>query len=123
MRATSIIFKRELAAYLRSPIGYVIASLLLLVCGILFQSKALGEGKQLSAVVLQRFFEFSSGTTVVAAIALSIRLLAEERQTYTLVLLNTSPIRDIEIVVGKFLASFVFLSGIVLLSLYMPLLI
>jgi ABC-2 type transport system permease protein len=123
VRATSIIFKRELAAYLRSPIGYVIAALLLLVCGILFQSKALGEGKQLSAVVLQRFFEFSSGTTVVAAIALSIRLLAEERQTHTLVLLNTSPIRDIEIVVGKFLASFVFLSGIVLLSLYMPLLI
>ena len=63
MRAISIIFKRELAAYLRSPIGYVIASLLLLVCGILFQSKALGEGKQLSAVVLQHFFEFSSGTT------------------------------------------------------------
>lgn len=123
MRATSIIFRRELAAYLRSPIGYVIAALLLLVCGILFQAKALGEGKQLSAIVLQKFFEFSSGTTVVAAIALSIRLLAEERQTNTLVLLNTSPVRDVEIVVGKFLASFVFLSGIVLLSLYMPLLI
>jgi ABC-2 type transport system permease protein len=39
------------------------------------------------------------------------------------VLLNTSPVRDIEIVLGKFLAAFVFLSGITLLSLYMPLLI
>jgi ABC-2 type transport system permease protein len=64
-----------------------------------------------------------SGTTVVAAIALSIRLVAEERQNNTLVLLNTSPVRDVEIVVGKFLAAFVFLSGMVLLSLYMPLLI
>ncbi|HLU65632.1 MAG TPA: ABC transporter permease [Kofleriaceae bacterium] len=123
MRATSIIFRRELGAYLRSPVGYVIAALLLLVCGILFQAKALGEGKQLSALVLQRFFEFMSGTTVVAAIALSIRLVAEERQTHTLVLLNTSPVKDAEIILGKFLAAFVFLSGIVLLSLYMPLLI
>ena len=67
MRAISIIFRRELAAYVRSPVGWVIAALLLLVCGILFQAKALGEGKLLSAVVLQRFFEFSSGTTVVMA--------------------------------------------------------
>lgn len=123
MRATSIIFRRELGAYLRSPVGYVIAALLLLVCGILFQAQALGGGKQLSADVLRRFFQFSSGTTVVMAIALSIRLIAEERQTHTLILLNTSPVRDAEIIAGKFLAAFVFLSGVVLLSLYMPLLI
>lgn len=123
MRATSIIFRRELGAYLRSPVGYVIAALLLLVCGILFQAQALGGGKQLSADVLRKFFQFSSGTTIVLAIALSIRLIAEERQTHTLILLNTSPIRDVEIILGKFLAAFVFLCGVVLLSLYMPLLI
>jgi ABC-2 type transport system permease protein len=123
VRATSIIFRRELGAYLRSPVGYVIAALLLLVCGILFQAQALGGGKQLSADVLRRFFEFSSGTTVVLAIALSIRLIAEERQTHTLILLNTSPVRDAEIIAGKFLAALVFLVAAVLLSLYMPLLI
>lgn len=123
MRATSIIFRRELGAYLRSPVGWVIAALLLLVCGILFQAQALGGGKQLSADVLRKFFQFSSGTTIVLAIALSIRLIAEERQTHTLILLNTSPVRDVEIIAGKFLAAFVFLCGVVLLSLYMPLLI
>jgi len=123
VRAISIIFRRELGAYLRSPVGWVIAALLLLVCGILFQAQALGTGKRLSADVLRKFFEFSSGTTVVMAIALSIRLIAEERQTHTMILLNTSPVRDAEIIIGKFLAAFVFLSGIVLLSLYMPLLI
>jgi ABC-2 type transport system permease protein len=123
VRATSIIFKRELGAYLRSPVGYVIAALLLLVCGILFQAQALGEGKRLSADVLRQFFMFSSGTTVVAAIALAIRLVAEERQQHTIVLLNTSPIRDVEIILGKFLAALVFLTLIVLLSVYMPLLI
>lgn len=123
MRAISIIFRRELAAYLRSPVGWVIAALLLLVCGILFQAQALGTGKRLSADVLRKFFEFSSGTTVVMAIALSIRLIAEERQTHTMILLNTSPVRDAEIIIGKFLAAFVFLCGMVVLSLYMPLLI
>jgi ABC-2 type transport system permease protein len=123
VRATSIIFRRELGAYLRSPVGYVIASLLLLVCGILFQALALGKGKALSADVLREFFRYSSGTTVVMALALSIRLVAEERQTYTLVLLNTSPVRDAEIILGKFFAAFVFMAGAVLLSLYMPLLI
>lgn len=123
MRAISIIFRRELGAYLRSPVGYIIAAILLLVCGLLFQALALGEGKRLSATVLQKFFEFSSGTTVIMGILLSLRLIADERQNHTLILLNTSPVRDAEIVIGKFLAAFVFLSGAVLLSLYMPLLI
>lgn len=123
MRATSIIFRRELGAYLRSPVGYVIAALLLLICGILFQSQALGRGPALSADVLAKFFEYCSGTTIIAAIALSIRLVAEERQQHTIVLLNTSPVRDAEIIAGKFLSAFVFLAGIILLSFYMPLLI
>ena len=60
---------------------------------------------------------------MIAAIALSIRLVAEERQSNSMVLLNTSPVRDVEIVLGKFLAAFVFLAGMLLLSVYMPLLI
>jgi ABC-2 type transport system permease protein len=123
MRATSIIFRRELGAYLRSPVGYVVAALVLVICGVLFQSQALDDKARLSADVLAKFFWFCSGTTMIAAIALSIRLVAEERQQHTIVLLNTSPVRDVEIVAGKFLAAFVFLSGIVLLSFYMPLLI
>ena len=122
MRAISIIFKRELGAYLRSPIGWIVAALLLLIDGILFQSQAM-TGEQLSADVLRRFFWSTSGVTMIAAVALSIRLIAEERQQHSMVLLNTSPVRDTEIVVGKFLAAFVFLAGMLLLSVYMPLLI
>src|SRR5207244_12490066 len=59
----------------------------------------------------------------IAAVALSVRLIAEERQQHSMVLLNTSPVRDVEIVLGKFLAAFVFLAGMILISLYMPLLI
>jgi gliding motility-associated transport system permease protein len=123
MGATSTIFKRELAAYVRSPVGYVVAALLLLVDGILFQSQALGAGQRLSADVLRFFFMFTGVVTMIAAITLSIRLLAEERSQHTIVLLNTSPVRDVEIVLGKFFAAFAFLSGMVLCSIYMPLLI
>ncbi len=123
MRAASIIYRRELSAYLRSPMGYLIAAAMLLVCGLLFQSQALGRDAKLSAEVLSEFFRFCSGCTIGAAIALSIRLIAEERQQHTMVLLNTAPVRDAEIVAGKFLAAFTFLSLIVLASFYMPMLI
>lgn len=123
MRATSIIYRKELGSYLRSPVGYLIAAAMLLVCGLLFQSQALGKEAKLSAEVLSEFFRFCSGCTIGAAIALSIRLIAEERQQHTIVLLNTSPIRDAEIVAGKFLAALTFLAFIVLASFYMPMLI
>ncbi|MFH0902497.1 MAG: ABC transporter permease [Pseudomonadota bacterium] len=123
MRATSVIFRRELGAYLRSPLGYVVAAIALLLDGILFQGLALGAGARLSATVLADFFQFSSVTTGIAAVALSVRLLAEERQAGTLVLLNTSPVRDSAIVLGKFFAALVFLAAITAITIYMPLLI
>ncbi len=122
MRATSIIYRRELGAYLRSPFGWVIAAILLLVDGILFQSQAMA-GELLSAEVLAKFFEFTGVVTCIAAIILSGRLISEDRQNHSMVLLNTSPVRDTEIVVGKFLAALSFLAIMLVLSLYMPLLI
>ena len=125
MRATSVVFRRELAAYLYSPMGYVIAAAVLLLGGVLFYAEALGPsaGERLSAEVLMRFFYNMSGLVVIAGVALSVRLITEERQARTLPLLRTAPLNDWEIVLGKFLASFVFLSGITLLSLYMPFLV
>jgi ABC-2 type transport system permease protein len=122
MRATSIIFRRELGSYLRSPIGWVIVSVLLLVDGIMFQVFAM-RGEQLSAMVLERYFNFSSYFAGAAGILLSFRLLAEERQNHSMVLLTTSPVRDTEIVLGKFFAALTFFALFLVLSLYMPFLI
>ncbi len=122
MRAISIIYRRELGAYLRSPFAWVIAAVLLLVDGILFQGYAM-QGEQLSAIVLERFFYFSSGVSMAAGLLLSFRLISEERQTHSLVLLNTSPVRDTEIILGKFFAAMTFLLVLLVLSFYMPLLI
>src|SRR4051812_16560859 len=123
MKATLLIARRELSAYLRSMTGYIIAAAVLIVDGLLFNAFALGGPDKLSAEVLSLFFYFSSGTTMIASIFISMRLLAEERQTGTLVLLTSSPVHDWEIVVGKFLSAFIFMGLITLATVYMPLMV
>ncbi|MDB4981446.1 MAG: putative rane spanning protein [Myxococcales bacterium] len=123
MTVTMLIARRELGAYLRSMTGYIIAALVLLIDGLLFQAFVLGGPDKLSAEVLSNFFYISSGTTLTAAVFISMRLLAEERQTGTLQLITSSPVHDWELVLGKFLSAFVFLSMITLVTVYIPALI
>jgi ABC-2 type transport system permease protein len=118
-----LIARRDLSSYLRSPAGYIIIAAVLLIDGLLFTVEALGGSAKQSAQVLERFFYLSSGTTMIACVLLSMRLLAEERQTGTLTLLFTSPVREVEIVFGKYLSAFALFAGMTLLTLYMPALI
>jgi ABC-2 type transport system permease protein len=83
----------------------------------------MGGGARLSSQVLQSFLVDSSGTTTVASVLLAMRLFAEERQSGTIVLLYTSPVREAQIVIGKFLSALIVLAIITLLSLYLPALI
>ncbi|HEY5282978.1 MAG TPA: ABC transporter permease [Polyangia bacterium] len=124
MTAVWLIARRELGAYLHTMNGYVIAAAVLFVNGILFNAFALGpQGDRLSTEVLSQFFYFSSGTTMIASVFLSMRLLAEERQTGTMVLLASSPVHEREIVLGKFFSSLIFLALMTLAGSFMPLLI
>lgn len=123
MRATALIMKRELAAYLKSPVGYVVAAAVLFVGGLLYNGFALQEAAMLSSDVLRRFFYFWSGMVMTASVFLTMRLFAEERSTGTLVLLQTAPIQEWEIVLGKFLSAFLMIAALTLVSVYMPLLI
>jgi gliding motility-associated transport system permease protein len=119
---TWLIARRELAAYLRTWTGYIIIAVALVVDGILFNAFALG-GEKRSAEVLKDFFFYASGTTMIASLFLSMRLIAEEKQTGTLVLLTSSPIKDYQIVLGKFISGFLFLAIMTLLTAFMPALI
>jgi len=124
MTATWLIARRELAGFLRSMSGYVIAASALFVQGIIFNALALGpDQNRLSTEVLSQFFWVYSGTMIVVSVLLSMRLLAEERQTGTIVLLASSPVREYEIVLGKFFSSLIFLILITLPSVFMPLLV
>src|SRR5688572_21365575 len=121
MRAINIIFRRELGAYFRSPFSWVLAGVFLLLTAALFQAFSLGIPGSLSTFVLERYFFWACVATFIAGAMLTFRTISEERSNHSMVLLNTSPVRDSEIILGKFLASFVFLAFMIGLSLYMPL--
>jgi ABC-2 type transport system permease protein len=121
MRAIRIIFRRELGAYFRSPFSWVLAALFLFLMGFLFQAFGLDKQAMLSAYVLEKYFSFAALISMGGGMLLSFRLISEERQNHSIVLLNTSPVRDSEIIAGKFLAAFVFLAVILGLTLYIPL--
>lgn len=125
MELGAVILRRELSAYLGSVLGFVVAAAMLLLAGLLFYAEALGPsaGARLSADVVSRFFFNTSGLVAIAAVALSIRLITEERQTGSIVLLHTAPIADRDVVLGKFLAAFLFLAGLTLATVYLPLLV
>jgi ABC-2 type transport system permease protein len=121
MNAILLIARRELGAYFRSWTGYIIIAAVLVLDGLLFNGFALGSGMDhRSSDVLSQFFFFSSGVTMTASIFISMRLLAAERETATINLLLSSPVRDVEIVVGKYLSALGFLAVLLLASLYMP---
>ena len=123
MRALLLLARRELSAYLNTTWGLSILAMVLLFDGLMFNVFAVGDSAKLSADVLEDFFYYSSGTTMVAGILMTMRLLAEERQTGTLVLLETAPVSEAQIVIGKYLGAFAFLALVTLLTFYMPLLI
>lgn len=102
MRNAFAIAKRELTAYFASPIAYVVTAAMLAIFGYFF-SVVLFLSKQASLRQL-----FSSVTIILVFVMplLTMRLLAEEHRSGTIELLLTSPVRDWEVVVGKFLAGF-----------------
>ena len=123
MRMVALIVRRELAAYFRSPLGFIILSTVLLLDGLLFNAYALGAGERRSSSVLMLFFFYSSGTTMVASLVISMRLLAEERQTGSAALLLAAPLNEWEIIAGKFLSAWIFLGITTVATAYMPMLI
>lgn len=123
MRGVLLIARRELAAYVNSFWGYLVVVAILVIDGLLFNAYALGDDPRYSAEVLQDFFRFSFGTTCIAGILLTMRLVAEERQTGTIVLVDSSPLSDWQIVGGKYLSAMAVLGVLTLATLYMPALI
>ena len=123
MNATLLIARRELSSYLRSWTGYIVIALALFIDGILFNAMALGGPDKRSSDVISQFFNLSSGLVMIAAVAIAMRLLAEERQTGTINLLYSSPVHDGAIVLGKYLASITFLAILLGTTVFMPLLV
>jgi ABC-2 type transport system permease protein len=113
-----IVAKRELQAYFVSPIAYVITAAFLVIAGYLF-SMILYYSREATLQYL-----FLNMTTILLLIApvLTMRLLAEERSKGTIELLLTSPVRDWEVTLGKYLASLGLFAAMLALTVYYPVL-
>ncbi len=118
-----LVARRELSAYVSSLLGFIVIAAVLLGEGVYFNAMGIGTTAKLSSDVLKEFFNAASGGTMIVAIVLSMRLLAGEREQGTLVLLNTAPIKDSEIVAGKFLAALGLIAAKLALTVHMPLLV
>jgi ABC-2 type transport system permease protein len=95
------IFRRELFAYFNSPMAYIVISVFLIFTGWFFTSQLfLANDSSLRSVFNTIPFIF-----IFFAPAITMRLLTEERRSGTIELLVTLPLSDLEIVLGKYLAS------------------
>lgn len=120
MRAATTIAWRELGAWFRTPAGYVLAAMALVLNGLQLNAVAIGTGRRASTLVLETFLLNGAFVVEALAVLMSIRLVLPPS---TAPLLLSAPIREREIVLGKFLGAFGLLAAITLASLYLPALI
>ncbi len=104
-----VILSRELKAYFTSPIAYIVCALFLIFSGFLFFSTFFLSGR----AELRGFFQTLPMVFSFFIPALTMRVFSEENRSGSMETLVTLPVTDMDIVVGKYLASFI--SSVVLL--------
>ena len=118
MRNTTIIALKEFKSYLASPMAYVVTGIFLVFTGFFFQSSP----TTYSETSIGGFLIWGSILLLLISSVLTMRLLAEERKMGTLELLLTAPVRDSEVIIGKFLGSLGILTAMLALTFYYPIL-
>ncbi len=126
MRNIWTIARREYNHFFTSPIAYVVAFAILLIVGAIFALVILDASNNafsgfgstapsISAVVW--WFNFM---IILSTPALTMRLISEEHRMGTVELLLTAPVRDWELVIGKWLGGFLFMLTIIAVTLIYP---
>ncbi len=120
MRNILAVAGKELRSYFHSPIAYLVLTVYSLVCGFVFYSYTAvyinnafrmqmmgGAGAPnftLNAYIIRPMLEgFLLVVLLFLAPLLTMRLYAEEKRSGTIELLLTSPLTDLQIILGKFL--------------------
>ncbi|MGA1868625.1 MAG: ABC transporter permease subunit [bacterium] len=117
MKNIIAIFKKEFASYFNSPIAYIyITAFLVFSSWIFFRGFFL-----IGQANMRAFFSLLPWIFLFFIPAITMRLWAEEKKLGTMEVLMTLPITDTEVVIGKFLAAFIFFAFSILLSFTIPL--
>jgi len=98
------IARREFRSYFDSPLAYVVSCLSLLAIGLLFFEMR-GGFWQVDRATMQGMFEYVPLGLLAVVPVVTMRLIAEERRSGTLEMLITLPVKDSDVVMGKFLGA------------------
>ena len=111
------IAKREFRSYFDSPLAYVVICLSFFGLGLMFFMGFWDVGR----ASMQRLFEYMpAGLSIVVVPVVTMRLMAEERRSGTLEMLITLPVKDSDVILGKFLGAFGLVMVVVVASLAYP---
>lgn len=127
MNATLAITVKELTRYFTTPVGYIVYAAALFLQGIALPgiiggiAAGAADGVALVESIVYLYLIISPAFLGVATLIVAVELFTREWDQSTITLLITSPVTDGQIVVGKLLASAVFLLAVMLVSLYIPL--
>jgi len=130
VRNVWIICRKELRSYFASPIAYLLLALFAIVFGFFFWNvvgyfvyagmEAQMRGSTFPLNVNEQVIRpLVSNVSVIGLFLIpmiTMRLFAEEKRNGTIELLVTSPIRDFEVILGKWLAAVVLYGGMLLLT-------
>ena len=114
MNAALTIAKREIRTYFNSPIAYIVITVFMLLSGYLFFSSLFIERQ----AELRSYFNLMPLLLSFIVPAMAMRLIAEEKASGSLEMLITMPVRDWQVIVGKFLAGMALLAAMVGLTLF-----
>lgn len=117
MRSILTIFRKEFRGYFDSPVAYVFIIAFLSFLNWLYFRGFFMSGQ----LEMREFFFFLPWIFLIFIPAVTMRLWAEEKKLGTIEVLMTLPVKDYEVVAGKFLASFFFVAVALALSFPIPL--
>lgn len=123
MRTMWLIARREYRSNFASPIAYVVLFVIVLTLGFFFwlDMNVAIQTQQYVPDIKSTIQLFVFPLLFLAAPAITMRTMAEENRQGTLELLLTAPVRDWELIVGKWLGSFFFFLTAVAITLIYPL--
>jgi ABC-2 type transport system permease protein len=104
MSRAPVIARRELSGYFFSPIAYVALGLFLLACGAAFWNDFVPG----QPVEMRHLFDWMVWILIGIVPILGMGLLAQEWASGTIETLMTAPVKETDVVLGKFLGSIAF---------------